>query len=618
MGVYEISNNKKLKSDHSHVLKKSASSDDISGKNNSTIIITCILLITFFVFSNSLSNGFVINWDDDGYIINNPLIKNLSLESIKNIFTAPHLDNYHPLTTLSNAIELKFFGFDPKPYHFINLVLHLLNTFLVFRFVKLLSLRIEVAAITALFFGIHPMHVESVSWISERKDVLYAFFFLGSLICYLKYLNDKKAVFMAASILLFLLSLLSKPAAVILPLVLLLLDYYSGRSISVKIVMEKIPFFVLALLFGVIAMRIQQDSGSTSMVSAFALYDRIFLASYALVYYLLKLLIPTGLSAVHLYPENIDGRLPLEYYIAPLIIILVAWIIYRTKEHRRMLVFGILFFLTTIILVIQLTPVGRAIVAERYTYIPYIGLFFIIGHFYCLIKDNKIVIARKIKPYLLPAFAGYTFVFLVMTWNRNKAWKDSNSLFSEAIETDPDNYFAYYARAVGKGLIGDTNGAIKDYDEVVRIRPTYANGFYSRGTLKEKVNAADAIADYTEAIRQDPKYDKAFYNRGNLKINSRDYQGAIADYTETIRINSKNAEAYCNRGVAKYNLGNNKEAIEDYNEAIRLDPKLTNAYANRALTKFTIGDITQACNDWKMAQKYGSTDASKMIEQYCK
>ncbi len=603
-------------------------------KDRSTLIISCILLITAIVFSNSIDNGFIINWDDDGYILNNPLIRDLSWNGIKTIFTVPHIDNYHPLTTLSNAIEFSFYNTDPKPYHVINLFLHLINTLLVFSVAKALSGRMEVAAITAVFFGIHPMHVESVAWVSERKDLLYAFFFLLSLLFYHRFIIHKKNIHWVIAFILFVCSLLSKPAAVALSPLLLLIDYYCGRKITLVTLLEKIPFFLFSLLFGILAMRIQQASGSTDLVPVFPIVEKFFMVSYAISYYLLEAVAPSGLSAIHLYPT--PGSLPWMYYAAPVFLLLLVFAIYKSGTFRKELVFGFLFFLITIALVIQIVPVGRAIVAERYTYIPYVGLFFMVGQYYCRMMDSRLTSTKPIRPYLNYVLAGCCLFFLLLTWNRNKVWKDSYSLFTAAIETDPKNYFAYMSRARGEFLSENNKGAAADYSEVIRLKPDFTDAYYSRGVVNEKINVADAMADYTTAIRLSPTNDRAFYNRGNLKINAADYAGAMADYDAAIRIHTglhktsgkksaslQNAEdieaqSYCNRGVAKFNLGQLNEAILDYSEAIRLNPSLSNAYSNRGNAAFNIGNKRKACDDWHKASELGYASAQTNIDQYCR
>jgi len=592
------------------------------------MLIGGILLLTAIVFANSTGNGFIVNWDDDGYIINNPLIQDLSWEGLKTIFSTPHLDNYHPLTTLSNAMELHSFGPDPKPYHVINLLLHLLNTYLVFRFIKSLcdlqtdtlsSLpthsRSYLPEITAVLFGIHPMHVESVAWLSERKDLLYGFFFIASLIYYLRFTRDKKASSYGLSILMFVCSLLSKPAAVALAPVLIIIDFYLGRKITGKTILEKIPFFALSLGFGILALQIQKASGATDLAPVFPVMERFFLVAYGLVFYIVKAIVPFGLSAIHLYPE--PGHLTWVYYAAPVLLCLLAFAVYKAKAMRKEWIFGLLFFLITIILVIQIIPVGRAIVSERYTYIPYIGLFFILGKLYTRLADH-ISLSEKLTPYLKPALLVYIGILSLITWNRNKDWKNSYSLFSAAIETNPDDYYGYFARARGSMLMNDHAAALADYTEVLIRKPGFAEAYYSRGVVYEKVDVARAIADYTKAISFNPKHPSAYYNRGNLKINAGDNRGAISDYDTTILIRPQHDQSFCNRGVAKFNLGLTHEAILDFNKALAINPKLENAYANRGNAYLKLADTSKACADWRKAVEFGVMGMQKNIDAFCR
>src|SRR5688572_978865 len=231
--------------------------------SNSYYILGGILLVTFLLFYNTLTNNFV-NLDDSGYIKDNPDIKSLSAKNIAAIFSSFYNANYHPFTTLSYAIEYNLFGLNAKPYHFVNLFLHLLNIFMVFRLIKKVSGKVQVALIVALFFAIHPMHVESVAWISERKDLLYSFFFICGLSTYYEYTHAKadRNKLYVYTILLFLCSLLSKSAAITFPIMLLIFDYYFQRSWKAKVLVEKIPFFLLSLIFGVVNIFSQKSAGA--------------------------------------------------------------------------------------------------------------------------------------------------------------------------------------------------------------------------------------------------------------------------------------------------------------------------------------------------------------------
>ena len=232
------------------------------------LAISFILIATAIAYYPCLKNGFV--WDDEGYILKNYYIKNMSVDNLKTIMTTPIMGNYHPLVIISYAWEYFFFKLNPAPYHIVNMIIHLLNCVLVFYFIMRLSNSIPVAFITGLLFGIHPLHVESVAWISERKDVLYAFFYVISLICYLSYLEkrpDYKYYFFA--LFFFLLSILSKPMAVTLPLVLFLMDYFRDRKIDYRAIIEKIPFFVLSILSGIVTLFAQRLSEHSDPAFAF-------------------------------------------------------------------------------------------------------------------------------------------------------------------------------------------------------------------------------------------------------------------------------------------------------------------------------------------------------------
>lgn len=593
-------------------------------KTSEWLFLAPILILTFILYSSTLKNYFIINWDDDGYIINNPLIKDLSWKSIVYMFSHFHLDNYHPLTTLSNAIEYHLFKLNAKPYHFNNLVLHLLNTTLVFYFIRQLIKNKEASLLAALLFAIHPMHVESVSWISERKDLLYTAFFLLSLITYNRFLQEDKRSWLAWSVVLMLLSCLSKPAAVALTPVLFLLDYYSGKKITLASILQKVPFVSLSLLFGIIAILTQSKSGSMSMVEHFPFMDKFFFVCYGFMFYIVKLFAPIHLSAMYLYPEKVEGLLPMTYYLAPFILLVGILFIVGLKKLQKEILFGLLFYFFTIAMVIQVVPVGKAIVAERYSYVPYIGLFFILAKVYVMVqnndpdsyRDNK---AEKIKPVLNIVIGIFILIFCVGTWNRNKDWKDSNSLFSSIIKQEPDSYYGYFARGVGRSLQNDSKGTIEDYSQAIKRDSTLDVLWYNRGVELEKVNDKQAaINDYTQAITLNPKHSRSYYNRGNLRFASNDLLGAVDDYSKTLKIDSANAQAFCNRAIAYLNLKDSTKALNDFDASLKQDPKLVNALYNRGVLHFNQQRLDAACIDFEAASKEGNADALKLYEYYCK
>src|SRR4030095_8431501 len=378
--------------------------------------ILAIVAITAIFFLPMFKNGFT-NWDDEFYVINNHLLRGPDWAGI---FNTPVVSNYHPLTIISLAINFAISGIDPSSYMIFNLLLHLANTVLVYYFIlQISSGKNYVALFTALIFGIHPMHVESVAWISERKDLLYTLFFLLSLIQYWRFLQTGKKSKLILCFLFFSLSLLSKPAAIILPLLLLLFDYWQGRAFHKKVIIEKIPFLLLALIFAVITLKIQSGSAITGFDS-YPLWTRFFFANYVSVAYLVRFIIPYPLSAFHPFPS--PGNLGLPVLLSPLIMLILLTIIWL-KRKNKLFIFSFLFYLLNILLVLQVVTVGAALVAERYTYVPYIGVAF----FVTMLIDQYVNKYRKKWVWLFTA--SLAFVFCFITFQRVKVWKDSGTLW---------------------------------------------------------------------------------------------------------------------------------------------------------------------------------------------
>ncbi len=370
--------------------RKPSSIDTIKNLTENNLInnwywIGAILLLTIVAFYPSLTCKFV-HWDDQAYVSESELIKSLSFENIKRIFSFKSVValNYHPITILSLAIDYKFAKVNPFYYHLVNVIIHLLNTFLVFLFTyKLSGRKLFVGLFVSLFFAIHPMHVESVTWIAERKDVLYTFFFIGGLLTYLKYIESLKRKFLIYTFLLFSLSVLSKAMAVVFPLVLFLIDYYNNRKISLKVIAEKIPLLILSILFGVLALHLQANEVIASYYK-FGFIMRICFGFYAFSTYIWKMFLPINLSSFYPYPvANAQGMFPLSIFIVSfcgiIFLILIGIFSVLKKEKMKLFAFGTGFFFVTVVTVLQFFSIGGAVMADRYTYLSYIGLLFVLG-----------------------------------------------------------------------------------------------------------------------------------------------------------------------------------------------------------------------------------------------
>lgn len=610
-----------------------------------------VVLCTILAYLSALQNEFIINWDDHLYITDNESIKSLSLNSIIDLFTTYHYENYHPLTNLTNALEFYFFGLNPFPYHVVNVLLHIANVSLVFFLVlKLFNERLFPATVAAALFALHPMHVESVAWLSERKDLLYTFFFLLALWSYIKFIDKNEWKGLILALVFFFFSCLSKSAAVSLPLVLLLITWYRGKTFSFKNLIPTIPFFILSLVFGWIALDSQSSTGATAMVAeSFTLLDRFFLGCYAFSFYILKVFWPLDLSALYLYPSKAGGALPFIYYIAPLLPALLVYIAYRSKFVKKELIFGFLFFLITIALMLQFIPVGRAIVAERYSYLSYFGLFFIIG----VVADSKKVFPKV--PIERRKLLAYGFIILVgfLTFQRTKVWENGETLFTDVINKQP-SAIAYYNRGYvrqmnkqteialqdfnksiefdsayalaynnrggAKYFLKDYQGAIEDYTYAIKYDTGNVDGYYNRGFVKQTIKDYDgALQDYQRSLKKSPETATTVYlSIGNLKQELKDYKGAIEAYSKSIESDPKNSSAYFNMGNAYYMIQQDSSALSYYRKTIELNRSYADAYYNAGMASLNLNKEDQACAFFKEALNMGKGQAQKYVSQYCK
>ncbi len=415
--------------------------DGFVARYKNIIIPAAIAVITWLFLSTCLNNE-LTNWDDPGYVRDNYLIKDVSADGINNIFSLSNavMGNYHPLTILSYAIEYSYRGLQPMIYHRDSLLLHILVTLLVYWFVLLLSRRPVAAAVSALLFGLHPMHVESVAWVAGRKDVLYGSFYMASCIAYLYYLrttSSRKWLFYAVGFLLFACALLSKPVAVVLPVTLLLVDYFEKRKLDYGMFLEKIPHFAASIACGYKSLIDQKAFGSLNTLDVkYSFVERLALGSYALVTYLWKAVLPAHLCCFYPYPPKVDGTLPVSYYLYTLgvVVLIAGWWMLR---KNRIWVFGSLFFIVNIALLLQFIPVGGATLADRYSYIAYLGLFFIAGWFVSGYFEPG---AKKNLRYLVAGGAvAYCLVLGYISNERCKVWYDAMTLWTDEIEKEPQN-----------------------------------------------------------------------------------------------------------------------------------------------------------------------------------
>ncbi len=549
-------------------------------------------VVTFAVYLPALGNGFV-NWDDPTYIYKNPMIKSLDAALFKWAFTSVVSGNWHPLTLLSHAIDYAIFGPAPFGHHLSAIVIHGINTALVFLLsIKLIcatewaggyKARAITASLTAaLLFGLHPLHVESVAWISERKDILCALFFLISLCCYSSYAlkrraGEKGGLLYALTLGSFVLALLSKPMAVTLPVVLLILDIYPfGRLADSRagetartVILEKIPFFALSAATAVTAILTQKAGGAVGSIDAYPLVSRLAVASRAVIFYLYKALWPVKLAPYYPHPGKVGFFTSIEYAGSLLLIIAITAAAILLYKRYRVVAAAWAFYIVTLLPVAGIVQVGAMSGADRYSYITTLSIFLIIGLFVSLICE-KLFKGRLLACVVVTAIV-MALPLGALTVAQIGVWKDSVTLWSHEISLYPDSVpIAYTNRGIAYGTRG---------------------------------NFTDAIEDFTRAIEIQPEHAKAYFNRARAYSETGKQRLALTDLTTAIELKPRYANAYFNRGTAHANLGQYKEAIEDFLAVTELSPGALEAYAHAARAYALLGDDGKAAYYYKLSRE---------------
>ncbi|HZV71972.1 MAG TPA: tetratricopeptide repeat protein [Saprospiraceae bacterium] len=556
-----------------------------------------VLALTFLLFIPVLRNGFT-NWDDILYVTSNPLLKDLSFSGLKAIFSTPVVSNYHPLTILSLALNYQVAELTPWTYHLTSIFLHVINTFLVFWFIFKLSAGNKwVSAGVALLFGMHPMHVESVVWISERKDLLYTLFYLLAMIVYLQYLQRQKIKDLIVVTLLGGISLLCKPAAIVLPLSLLLLDYFYKRKWSWAWVVEKLPLFIMAGVMAYVTVHIQSARAIESLEYR-GIAQRISFAGFGLIWYLLKIIVPYPLSALHPFPKEVSGL----YYLATVASVAgVGYLLYKIKN--RNLVFGFGFYIVNLLLVLQVVSIGNAVVAERYTYVPYISIFFMLGMWIYKGVQTKWPQYRTV---ILGVCGAWLIALAAITVMRIPEWKTSESLWVDVLKHYPESPRAwtnksleYFEKKEWDKVIDGLTNALKydphfmnalewrarayletnapdkayvDADLFHKLYPNQIDGLFLLARSYELTNQPEkALEMYNQLIPKRPNVAEYTNNRGALYFNKlKRYEEAKKDFARCIEINPQNGTYFLNLSRCYYMMNDNANAVENAMKAKQL------------------------------------------------
>lgn len=565
-----------------------------------------VLLLSVIVYSQGLNHDFT-HLDDQVQVVENNNIKRLSWKNVKAIFSSTSVGMYQPISTIFYAITYQFNGSNPFNFHLLSLLFHLLNTFLVFTIFRKLGIEKIYALLLTAIFALHPMQVESVSWVSAFSNLAFTAFYLLALIQYFKFCSKNQWQFYSFTLLFFLLSLLSKSSAVTLPLVLIAIDYFLKSKIQFKDWLNKIPFIVLSVTFGLITIFSRESAGHLSDLSIqFDWFERIFLIAYSVLFYPFKWLIPLELSAFYPYPEVTNGLLPWIYYAAPIVLFLLLYFVWKHRQ-KSLLVVGVLFYLLSISIVLQIIAVGNQLTTDRYLYLPMIGLLIIVYELCKSVKTEKIIYLFSIWIIFL-AFGAH---------QRTKIWENDQLIWEDVIEKHPEVAQAY--NNLGSFLLqkGQVQEAFNNFNKAVQLKPYYADALSNRGNLySQKGESKKALADFNEAIKLRPHAD-AYFNRANEYVRLGDLNKALTDYQQSASL-APSADTYTNWAYALLQLKQTAAAKEKLQKAFSIQPQFAQAHFLSGMMAQQEGNLQTACTHFKQAAQQKHPQAIQALERFCK
>ncbi|HEX2340090.1 MAG TPA: tetratricopeptide repeat protein [Vicinamibacterales bacterium] len=577
-----------------------------------------IVAAVAIVFAPVARHGFV-NFDDPQYVSENPFISDgLTLRGIAWAFTTGYAGNWHPLTWISHMLDVQVFGLSAGAHHVMNVVLHTASALLLFLLLYRITSAIGRSWFVAALFAVHPLHVESVAWIAERKDVLSALFWMLTIWAYVRYVHRPAVAPYSLVGVLFALGLMAKPMLVTLPVTLLLLDVWPLRRTNTRrLIREKVPLFTLAIASSVVTFMVQQQAGAVKELASLPVSRRVANALVAYVSYTGKTLWPTNLAAIYPYPDSIAGW---QVAAAIAALAIVTWLAVRVRRDHPYVLIGWLWYLVTLIPVIGLIQVGSQPIADRYTYVPLIGLFIIVAW-----GVPEILARRRVTTTVL-ATAAVVVVAACVVAARAQVdhWRSSVALWQHAVSVTTDNYRAQGNLGHALAAEGRRDEAIQHYSEAVRIRPSYAEAHNNLGlALARQGRIEEAIPHYAEALRLLPDYFEAHSNLGAALAGTGRYTDAINHFSIAARLQPEHPQAQENLVRAHYEFGRAlaergdiDQAIQQFLEALRLDPTNADVHYDLGVMFVRKGDLRAAINRFEEALRIDANhqDARRALD----
>jgi len=616
------------------------------------VSVLALVALQALVFAPSLDFEF-LKYDDDVYVYENANIQTLNAESIAWMFARPYYHAYTPLALLSHAVDYRVWGDSPRGHHLTNVVLHALNSILVLLFgVQLFQITrkedkgvvvqapadpgaqpvarsrpkvsYETAGIVGAFFAaaafsVHPMRVESVAWISDRKDLLLAFFVLLSVMAYLAYHHRRERkhamLWYLASLIAFVFAALSKSVAVIIPVILIFFDALlpngpAKATTRKSLLLEKVPFFLVSFVFIAVAMLSARGTRMSDIVADFTLLQDVLLPFYSVMFYPAKMLWPVQLTPVYGPPE-----LPVMILAAVLCIGVTALTIIAARRGNRWWLLAWLSYLVAILPTTTGLSAGIQPWADRYSYLPVVGLMLLAG-------AGVRALWRKVevRGALLVSSTAIPLILIVvalagLSMRQLPMWQSGEMLWRHAIAGAPELPRPYANLGVVLDSKGDHGSALGLYAKAVEIEPGYADALYNAGVAYEAMEFPDSAAlFYARAIAADSMHDDACVNLGNLHVRAGNLDEGIRLFQRAMTIDDSNPDPYYNMGIAAFSKGERTRAVECFQAAVNRAPRHADAYHNMGVVYLDLGDGDAALECFRRAARLGLVDSQNLLQ----
>jgi len=564
--------------------------------------------LTLALYAQIRGHAF-LDFDDATYVVRNAAIRTgLTAASLSWAFTTSYAGNWHPLTWVSHMLDVQLYGMDAGWHHLSNLFIHVLTTVVLFRVFARMTKSVGASAFVAALFALHPLHVESVAWVAERKDVLSGLWWVITIGAYAAYARDQRLWRYGAVVVAFGLALLSKPMAVTLPFVLLLLDVWplarwrgidGGIASSAVLLKEKVPLLLMAAASAMITFVAQRQAGAVQSFDAFPFVRRVANVPVAYVHYLFTTFWPVDLAVLYPYPASIPIWRAASA--ATLLVIVTAWA-FRSLRTRPYALVGWLWFLGTLVPVIGIVQVGSQPYADRYMYLPAIGLFIIVAW-----EAARLTAARPAwRPWLAAIGALIVLASAAVTYRQIAYWKNDVTLWERDVAVTVDNYRGQTNLGLALAQAGSRDRALAAYREALRLNPKSPKTHNYLGLLLADMGDHDrAAGEFEAALTLLPQFAEARNNLGLVRLAQDRLDDAIAEFDRAVQLNPAFGEAHNNLGSASAQQGNLNRAIVEFEAAVRFQPGVAEPHANLAVALVDSGRPREALPHFETAVQLG-------------